>query len=240
MQSLPNQTLRFINEALSTLNDSQVLPSSLRRLSYRSWWRGQHLRNIQDARTLVLEFEDAAKRLKPDLPELEVNTLNASERYPIICDVMQVLPLFNHATLLECHRPLVQPSEIPALLYLLKIPSCGEGMDIENHGFGYHFHYGKVKGESIVRTNLLLTFDPATSGAKRSCSENGLGPPLFGEYHAEGKNKKINMETFGLNKRLPIYTVCLQAGEKRGIAKFKRPRSDAVVFHAGVLPVVPA
>jgi hypothetical protein len=106
-------------------------------------------------------------------------------------------------------------------------------MDIENHGFGYHFHYGKVKAESVVRTNLLLTFDPATSGAKRSRSANRLGPPLLGEYHAEGKNKNISMETIGLNKRLPIYSVCLLAGEKRGFANFKRPRSEAVVFHPG-------
>jgi hypothetical protein len=233
MQFLALQTLRFIDEAARKLDESQALPSSLRRYGYRPWWHTQHPQDIQGARSLVLEFEKAAKQLVRESPEAEVNQREAAERYPVIHDQVQVLPIFNHAVLLECHRPLVRPSQIPALLYLLKIPSCGEGLDVENHGFGYHFHYGKVKAEAVVRTNLLLTFDPLVNGAKRSRSAIRLGPPLLAEYHAEGKNKSISMETIGSNKRFPIYSVCLLAGEKRGFTNFKRPRSEAVVFHSG-------
>lgn len=233
MQSLALQTLRFIDEAVIKLDDSQALPLSLRRFAYRPWWHRQYPYDIQGARALVLEIEEVAKRLVPESPQVDVDPARASGRFPVIHDVMQVLPLFNHAVLLECHRPLVQPSEVPALLYLLKIPSCGEGLDIENHSFGYHFHYGKVKAETVVRTNLLLTFDPVTSGTKRSRSASRLGPPLLGEYHAEGKSKTVNMETIGHNKRLPTYSVCLLAGEKRSFANFKRPRSEAVLFHGG-------
>jgi hypothetical protein len=60
-----------------------------------------------------------------------------------------------------------------------------------------------------------------------------MGPPLLGEYHAEGKNKIINVEAIGNNKRLPIYTVCVLVAEKRGLANFKRPRNESFVFYDG-------
>jgi len=233
MQQLALQTLRFIDKAVSKLDEYQALPLSLRRFAYQPWWHRQYPQDVQHAREFVLEIEEVAKQLALEVPLSEVNAQTAGELFPVFHDVVQVLPLFNHAVLLECHRPLVRPSEVQTLLYLLKIPSCGEGMDIENHGFGYHFHYGKVKAGTVARTNLLLTFDPPNSGAKRSRSPNHLGPPLLGEYHAEGKNKTISMETIGHNKRLPIYSVCLLAGEKRGFANFKQPKNEAVVFHSG-------
>lgn len=233
MQLLAHQTIRFIDQAIRALDNEQALPRDLQRIFYRPWWHKGYPHSVESARELILEIEDAAKKLRGDAPQLETNLHEAGERFPIFHDVVQVLPIFNHAIILECHRPLVRASEVPALLYLLRIPSCGEGMEVENHGFGYHFHYGKVKSETIARTNLLLTFDPASSGAKRTRSQNRMGPPLHGEYHAEGKNKSINAETIGKNKRLPIYTVCLLTAEKRGFANFKRPRNEAFIFHGG-------
>ena len=183
--------------------------------------------DVEAARNVILELEEAAKRAAPDARQQEYDSTTPDERYPIFHDVVAVMPTFKHAIVLECHRPLVQSSEIPFLLYLLKLPKCAEGLDVENHGFGYHFHYGKVKADVVVRSNLLLTFDPAAS-----LSESGKAPPLFGEYHAEGKNKRINMEAIGPNKRLPIYAVCLHAGKNRGLGNFKYPSGKAVVFHS--------
>nr|WP_314367713.1 hypothetical protein [uncultured Acinetobacter sp.] len=234
MHLLAPQTYLFIDQAIRTLDNEQALPRELYRNVYHPWWRKEYTLSAESARALILELEEAAAaKLHGDAPQLEVNIHEASERFPIVHDVVQVLPVFNQAIILECHRPLVRPSEVPSLLYLLRIPSCGEGMEIENHGFGYHFHYGKIKSDTIVRTNLLLTFDPENSNANRTGSQSRMGPPLFGEYHAEGKNKTINVEAIGNNKRLPIYTVCLLAADRRGLNNFKRPRKESFVFHGG-------
>lgn len=233
MQLLAPQTYLFIDQAIRALDNEQALPRELYRNVYHPWWLKEFTHSAESARALILELEDAAAKLHGDSPQLEVNIHEASERFPIVHDVVQVLPIFNQAIILECHRPLVRPSEVPSLLYILRIPSCGEGIEIENHGFGYHFHYGKIKSDAIVRTNLLLTFDPANPNAKRAGSQSCMGPPLFGEYHAEGKNKAINVETIGNNKRLPIYTVCFLAAENRGLSNFKCPGKKSFVFHGG-------
>nr|WP_127645046.1 hypothetical protein [Pantoea agglomerans] len=57
-----------------------------------------------------------------------------------------------------------------------------------------------------------------------------LKPALFGEYHAEGKNRIIDMETIGGNKRHPIYLVCHDAGQKKGLSDFKAPSNKSKLF----------
>jgi hypothetical protein len=131
----------------------------------------------------------------------------------------------------------VQPSEIPGLLYLLKIPGHSEALDIENHNFGYHFHYGRIKSGSLVRTNLLLTFDPSQKPPKKKVATHPFRPTLHYEYHADGKTKSIDAEAIGLNKRRPIYLVCLDEGERKGLEHFKRPSKDAEVFFSGATTV---
>jgi len=160
-------------------------------------------------------------------------TLPVDPRYPIFHETLEVFPIYKDAVALECHRPIVLPSQIPGLLYLLEIPGCSEGLDVEHHGFGYHFHYGKVKSQSIVRTNLLLTFNPQDQALPKPKKAPVRKPSLYSEQHAEGKTKSINFEAIGANKRLPIYLVCLSVTEKKAVKDFKVPGSKATVFHSG-------
>ncbi|MHB7176535.1 hypothetical protein ACYCKI_27975, partial [Klebsiella pneumoniae] len=147
---------------------------------------------------------------------------------PFYHDVIDITPIYSDAILLEEHKLLVPQESIPNICYLLQIPSTKEGVVVENHNFGYHFHYCKVKKRTLERTNLLLTFDPVFKKTNKKPK-----PDLFGEYHAEGKNKKIDMETIGDNKRYPIYLVCHDAGQKRGLSNFKTPSNNSKLFITG-------
>lgn len=189
--------------------------------------------SIPECVSLVLELEGMASKRENGVMQGSELPHHVDNRYPIFHDTVDVVPIYKDAIALECHRPLVSPQQIPGLLYLLKIPGCSEAINVENHGFGYHFHYGKVKSQAVVRTNLLLTFHPQERALKKSKKGQQKQPPLYGEQHAEGKTRSIDMEAIGNNKRLPIYLVCLAAGEKRGLINFKTPGAKAKVFHDG-------
>ncbi len=120
MHFLAPQTYLFIDQAIRVLDNERALPYELQRIIYRPWWPKEFPRSVEDARALILELEEAATQFLSDAPQLEVNIHEASERFPIFHDVVQVLPVFNQAIILECHRPLVRPSEIPSLLYILR------------------------------------------------------------------------------------------------------------------------
>ena len=174
MQSLSPQVLRFIDDAIDaviTHAKADALTPTIKRYIYphrRHWRYRQPPQTVEETRAIILELENAMQKATSDFPQSDLYAGDLDERYPIIHDVMAVMPLFNHAVVLECHRPLVKPSEIPSLLYTLKIPGYKEGLEVENHQFCYHFHYGKIKSETVVRSNLLLTFDP-TSNVTEGC-----------------------------------------------------------------------
>ncbi|MGR3918777.1 hypothetical protein LB410_09175 [Escherichia coli] len=86
--------------------------------------------------------------------------INFKTPLPFYHDVIDITPIYSDAILLEEHKLLVPQESIPNICYLLQIPSTKEGVVVENHNFGYHFHYCKVKKRTLERTNLLLTFDP--------------------------------------------------------------------------------
>lgn len=231
MQTVAPQTFRFIEQAIGMLGNIGALDRPLeRRLPY-TWWMPYPWSSLEECTSLILELECLASKHNhdkiqpPDQTNLEVN------RYPIFHDIVDVVPIYMDAIALECHRPLVLPKQIPTLLYLLKIPKCCEGVDVENHGFGYHFHYGKVKSELIIRTNLLLTFHPQSRALESSNAMQSPSRPLFGEQHAEGKTKTIEWESIGNNKRRPIYLVCHSVAKKRGFANFKVPGTKAKIFY---------
>ncbi|NIE63054.1 hypothetical protein [Burkholderia sp. Ax-1719] len=224
MQTLAPQTFAFIESAINALENFPQ--SDLRWLAHhrRFNWRHYYANSIGEASRFILELEAAVPAGDLDgMTSLEPGEI-VDDRYPVYHDVVDVIPVYKDAIILETHRTLVPAKKIPRLLRLLQIPGHSEGMDVENHNFGYHFHYGKVKSNSVERSNLLLTFDPRKKSRK--------SPVLYGEYHAEGKTKSINMETIGLNKRLPIYLVCENAAKKRGFENFKMAADKAKIFHS--------
>jgi hypothetical protein len=232
MQTVSLETIRFINQAIERLDSMNALKRSFHHHFFYPWGRRDDVQNsLSECRDIILELEGMTPEPEQDLDNMPISEC-LDGRYPIYHDTVDVVHIYEDGISLECHRPLVEPKQIPKLLFLLRIPRCPEGVEVENHGFGYHFHYGKVKSEAIVRTNLLLTFNPQRHLVNETEKKLTQQPSLYGEQHAEGKTKKINMDLIGNNKRLPIYLVCLEAGKKRRFSDFKPPGAKAKVFHS--------
>jgi len=228
MRLLLSSAIKFIYVATETLFKDDA---EHRYLWYRHLHRPESKFSLDRVRGIILDLERKALSLIGD-ERYEISRCEVFDsRFPVYSEILEIVPIYKDAVSLQCQRPVVKPSEIPGLLYLLKIPSHQEGLDVENHGFGYHFHYGRIKSGTLQRTNLLLTFDPAIKPAKKQKQIVLAKPTLFSEYHADGKCKSIDVETIGQNKRLPIYLVCHDAGAKRGFENFKRPSKESIVFH---------
>lgn len=222
-------TIEFIDQAIDTI--------SLRDPDWPAyrWDRRTSARivAVDGARAAILNLEEKARELTRDRGGEQPLSDKVDPRFPVYSEVIDVVPIYRDAVSLERRRPTVRPSEIPSLLYLLGIPGHADGLDLENHGFGYHFHYGRIKSSTLVRTNLLFTFDPKVKVPVKMMPNRPFQPSLYSEYHAGGKTKSIDAEAIGENRRNPIYLVCLDAGEKRGLANFKHPSKDAVIFYSG-------
>jgi len=230
MRLLLSSVIDFIDFATDALVQAEAMDHG-----NLYWWSHQLYRpeseiSLDRARGIILDLERKARSLIGDKKFDVLQSEGLDPRFPVYSEVAEIIPIYRDAVSLECQRPLVKPSEIPGLLYLLKIPSHQEGLDVENHGFGYHFHYGRIRSGTLERTNLLLTFDPKNKPVKRQKQSDVFKPPLFSEYHAGGKCKSIDVETIGQNKRFPIYLVCLDAAAKRGFENFKRLSKESVVF----------
>ena len=161
--TLTQKTTEFLDRAIEELDKKQLLNWPRRHRFHYPWkYRGNDI-SVEQAREFILELEAMAiksegrERSKMDYS----NEVDPS--YLVYSEIVEVAPIYKDAVSLEIHKPIVNPSQIPGLLYLLRIPGHHEGMDIENHNIGYHFHYGKIKSDTLIRTNLLLTFNPSDS-----------------------------------------------------------------------------
>ena len=223
-------TVDFIYRAVEELDNKNLLSHNRRHHFHYPWRYRRDDLSVSEAEELILDLEGMAARSEMhERGQLELGE-EISPRFPVYSEIVEVAPIYKEAVSLEVHKPIVRPAQIPGLLYLLRIPGHREGMDIENHNFGYHFHYGKLKSEVMIRTNLLFTFNPETPIPPKKKASHELHLPLYFEYHAEGKNKPIDVESIGINKRRPIYLVCMDMGQKRGLHNFKRPAKDSGVF----------
>ena len=110
----------------------------------------------------------------------------------------------------------------------MKIPGSRTAVDPENHGNGYHFHYGEVRRDVLVRYDVLLTFDKAKSETDSAIISE---TPLYIEPHGVGKYVHIDASTIGHNRRLPVYLVCDKIMRKRGIQNFMSPSNDSWQFY---------
>lgn len=227
---LTQSTLEFLDRSVDELDKRQLLDWKHRHHFHYPWAD----LSVAEARELILEFEKMAakgeqcEQIQPEVAD------GISPQFPVYSEIVEIAPIYREAVSLEVHKPVVSAAQIPGLLYLLRIPGHREGLYKENHGFGYHFHYGKLKSEVLIRTNLLLTFNPeipTLQKKKKAVQDNQ--PPLYFEYHAEGKTKPIDAESIGNNKRHPIYLVCRDVGQKLGLVNFKRPAKDSSVFFGG-------
>ncbi|MCK2083363.1 hypothetical protein HB860_05315 [Aeromonas sp. 3925] len=222
MNTISNNTHRFIKaayQAIRTLNHNILLDRDL-------YYFQHELFDNDDYINLILKLESHAERLVSNQElSLEFNdNVDIGDIYPTFYETISATPIYSDVILLEKQSILVPPKKIMNLQYLLKIPNTKNGVDIENHNFGYHFHYGKVKPNknTINRTNLLFTFNPINKPDNM---------PLYYEYHASGKNIDICVETIGENKRHPIYLTCKEKGQEIGFENFKIPAAKSDVFY---------
>lgn len=227
---LTQATVEFLDRAVEELDKKNLLDWSRRHHFHYPWRYQRDNLSVSEAEELILELEGmVARNEMHERGQLELGE-GINPRFPVYSEIVEVAPIYREAVSLEVHKPIVNPAQIPGLLYLLRIPGHSEGMDIENHNFGYHFHYGKLKSEALIRTNLLFTFNPEAPISPRKKASHERQLPLYFEYHAEGKNKPIDAESIGINKRRPIYLVCMDIGQKRGLHNFKRPAKGSGVF----------
>lgn len=238
-------SLSALKRELSFLNRIELLPKTFRflELSYEvldypdsRWHYMRHFgRNHYEQDSLaeqamiddvVTEIEVLTKLASEKRKEREPIIEPISSRWqflPTVLETIVTVPIYKEAVSLVREKLIVeQTSELLDLLYLLRVPGIKEGLDIENHGFGFHFHYGKIKKDELKRTNLLLTFDPSNQSNDNDSS-------LIGEYHGNSY-KRIDAESIGKNRRQPIYFICREVKNKRGVENFKRPGNESFVF----------
>lgn len=225
MNILPDKSLKFINTAIEQIRQSSSRSKGL--VDHVLWRDWPYLRSPHSGldawRQVILRLEKVAHECELQSVETEGTTLE----YPLYIEEVENAPIYEDCLTVRCFRPIVRREEIPKLLCLFPVPKTKEGMEIENHGFGYHFHYGKMKkNHSLSRTNLLLTFNPKEKGDDDSDYQRSL----YNEYHADGKYINIAAETIGENKRRPIYLLCHDIGKKRGFEHFKFPGHDSEIF----------
>ena len=138
----------------------------------------------------------------------------------------KVIPVYDDAVALMRQKPLVQPQEVQNILRFISVAGSKYGVyEAEDHGFGYHFHFGKVKSNTITRVNVVLTFDYRQPVPQKSHD------PLFAEEHGSGSYKHIDIATVGQNVRYPIYRICEHEMQSIGRQNFKRPAAKATIFY---------
>lgn len=74
----------------------------------------------------------------------------------------KVIPIYDDAIAVMRYETLVEPKEVFNILSFLSVGGSSYGIDkAENHGYGYHFHFGR-RGRTLLRGKtlfLLLTVD---------------------------------------------------------------------------------
>ena len=206
---------------------------------HRDWpnWRHHYYWHDSDAPSL-----DAVRQrlafLNNHLAQFETPASRAgSEREEPIDwlfyeDELEVIPVYDEALAVVSRQLIVPPAEIPYVLAFMGIANAGTGIDVENHdGKGYHFHYGKVKRDSLKRYDVLLTFNKSDTDRDKQPIPD---IPLHIEPHAAGNCVHIDASTIGHNRRLPIYLVCVKAMKSRGLVNFLTPSSDSWQFYPAV------
>ncbi|MGN6227326.1 MAG: hypothetical protein ACTHNM_07825 [Dyella sp.] len=171
-------------------------------------------RQLLRANDLVAEYE-----LRNERPIFGSENMDDWSWLTYIVDI-DVIPIYEDGVTVSTRKLIAKPQEIPQLVRFITVTGANAGLDVENHNFGYHFHFGSIKRNKLQRTNLLLTFKPTDAQSP--------GVPLYAEQH--GTYPSISVATIGINKRIPIYHVCHAEMAKRGIQNFKRPAKGSNIF----------
>jgi len=199
--------------------------------SNRDYWRRPRLTDLEAVRLRLLFLNTELQRV--GIRELEEPTdREQSTSWLYYEQEHEVIPIYDEALALVSRAQILAESAVPYLLAFMGIPGTKSGIDVENHDSkGYHFHYGKVKNDTLKRYDVLLTFNKIDAGEDKYPIRN---IPLHIERHASAKCYHIDASTIGHNRRLPIYLVCKKAMISRGLESFMTPSHDSWQFYPAV------
>lgn len=117
---------------------------------------------------------------------------------------------------------LVRPDRHAAVFFaLVSVAGWDDGLERENHGFGYHFHHIATR-RGVVRTNVLMTFSPSEP----------VGPPdtLYWEHH--GPYSSANPLTWAPRRCQAMHSSARPSIRHLGKASFRAPSNGAAVLWA--------
>lgn len=217
-------TIDILNYAVDELaqhGDTVSLRPAMRRMFFDYRY---DLVSLEDLRDWIIDLDRATEHYQRNKTDRNSLFEYEGESWLVCEEDLGIIPLYKEAISLSASRYIIKPEQIQNLLRFVGIPSTKSGIDVENHNFGYHFHYGRVKSGRLIRSTVLFTFNPDDEAVKQC-------PPLYSEYHAEGHSVHIDVDTIGVNKRRPIYLVCCDEANKRGIQNFKRLNKEARIFY---------
>ena len=181
---LNKTTIINLEKLANKLDSSNEIPFRhlYHRHRHRYWHVGfeNEMIDLEELREWIIQLESIAKN-----HQFEKNDdfINEQNNWLVCEEDIKIIPLYKEAISVSALRYIIEEDKIPYLLKFINIPTAKTGLDIENHNFGYHFHYGKIKSGRLNRSNILLTFDPNNT----EDDENNDNPPLYSEYHGEGK-----------------------------------------------------
>lgn len=225
MRALANQETLDLLEYL----DARISPSRFHNVATRTWWYAEQdvpTRELAALRMRLLRFNAVLAELHEDRRPLYAEGDSARFDWLTYLEECKIIPVYDDAVALMRQRPLVAPHEVENILRFISVPGSKYGIDeAENHGNGYHFHFGKVKSNALKRVNVVLTFDH-----RRSVPVNSHDP-LFAEEHGSGRYQQIDIATVGKNVRYPVYKICEQEMQTLGRQNFKNPAAKATLFY---------
>lgn len=221
----------ILESTLDTID--QILLSLSRQRDWPDWypryhWSEKHTPSLEAVRNRLLFLNDHLEHFDGrDFKQYAESEMPIDWLY--YEDEEDVIPVYDEAVALVVRKFIVPASEIPYVLRYMGISGTKSGIDVDNHdGKGYHFHYGKVKNDSLKRFDVLLTFDKRSVGQDKQPIPD---IPLHIESHGTGKYVHIDASTIGHNRRLPIYLVCVNAMNSRGLENFLTPSSHSWQFY---------
>lgn len=141
---------------------------------------------------------------------------------------IDIVPVYQEAVALVERLEIVEPNQVQNLLDFTRVAKSRTAIESDIHNKGFHFHYGEVKRDALVRYDVLLTFNKANVDQDGAAISDA---PLYIEPHGRGRYQHIDASTIGNNRRLPIYLICDKMMRKKGIRNFMLPSNDSWQFY---------
>lgn len=117
------------------------------------------------------------------------------------------------------HFAWVEQNQTPQLFRLITIAGEKCGLERENHGWGYHYHYVDHKAR---RSDVIFSFSPTDSNRP---------PQLWWERHGEKKAEfSPKVPSWGKPKRMSIHQACCVDLTNRQLSDYKHPSKEASVL----------